>query len=220
VEEWISEDEYDVPAGFEEESQPGLAEEFAAESLWKYQTALDERVCGRCAPLEGVMFSLDEINEQFPNNQNFGDIIFVNMDDHGGKCRCTLIREPGTGEGMAGGEEDMVEGRGTPLGGNTDGAPLSPLGLARAFRSPRSALRMATRQVFGLIGLGAMASPLAAVIFSAVIPMVQSYIEQQVKAQVEAETRRLKSELRKAVLENRLEDAVSLQQKYNRVMGE
>jgi hypothetical protein len=216
VEEWVSEDEYDVPAGFEEESQPGLAEEFAAESLWKYQTALDERVCGRCAPLEGVMFTLDEINEQFPNNQNFGDIIFVNMDDHGGKCRCTLIQEvqPEEVPGGEGEGEDMTEGRGTPL------RVPAVATYVRALRSPRWGFRLAARQVLGAIGMSSLVPLLVPLIFYAIIPMVQLFIQQQVKMRVEAETRRLKSELRKAILENRLEDAVSLQRKYSRILGE
>jgi hypothetical protein len=186
VEEWISEDEYDVPAGFEEESQPGLAEEFAAESLWKYQTALDERVCGRCAPLEGVMFTLDEINEQFPNNQNFGDIIFVNMDDHGGKCRCTLIQEvrPEEVPGGEGEGEDMVEGRGTPLPGgivgrSTSAPSLFSLLLRRP--TPYRLARFGIRQILNILGLSSLAIPILAV----AMPLINSYIQAEVKRQVQ-----------------------------------
>jgi hypothetical protein len=185
VEEWVSEDEYDVPAGFEEEEGGGLAQEFAAEPLWTYHTALDERVCGRCAPLEGVMFTLDEINEQFPNNQNFGDIIFVNMDDHGGKCRCTLIQEvrPEEVPGGEGEGEDMVEGRGTPLRGIIGRSTAAPslMGLMRR-PSPYGFARFGIRNVLALAGLSWMIFPMLAIM----IPMIQGIIQWQVQQQVEA----------------------------------
>jgi hypothetical protein len=186
VEEWVSEDEYDVPAGFEEEG--GLADEFAAEPLYTYHTAMDERVCPQCAPLEGVMFTLDEINEQFPSNDNYEDIIFVNAHD---KCRCQLTREVQSEEvtGEKGESENMPEGRGTPLRtGFFLGRATSTPSLYRMMLnpSPGRLSRFMMRWGMEALGLSALIFPILAV----ALPMLQAIIQEQVKLQVQAELRR------------------------------
>ena len=186
--EYWPEFEGELPEEFYGEEGEGFSEgpveeEFAAEQLYRYHTALDERVCGRCAPLEGVLFSLDEVNEQFPAADDFEDIIFANVHD---RCRCQLTREPQPQQEQEGGTEGMVEGRGTPLTGTA--------GLIRAARSPRQLMRYGARYglrgVLGLMGLSALAPFLLPLIFSFFMPIVTSLIQAQVRAQVEAEIRR------------------------------
>lgn len=154
-----------------------VEEEFAAEEQWLYQTALDERVCGRCAPLEGVLFSPEDIAEQFPAAENYEDIIFANVHD---KCRCQLIRQQG-GEG----EGDMVEGRGAPLS--------KGLSLGFAARNPRSLGRFGLRQVLMYLGTsGIIAYILSWFVVPIITSLVQVYTRNIMAAQQRAEEERLK----------------------------
>jgi hypothetical protein len=188
VAEWWSEDEFaDVPEGFEEES--GLAEEFAAEPLYTYHTALDERVCPQCAPLEGVMFSLDEINEQFPSNENYEDIIFANLHD---KCRCQLTRETQPGEVPGGEEEDMVEGRGEPL--------RRGLGIARFIQRPT--LGRGARLLASLLGISGIGTLISLFLFAA-MPLINEFIRHQIEMQLREalrEEQRKEEQRRKEIL--------------------
>ncbi len=164
-------------------------EEFGSEELWSFETAGDERVCGRCAPLEGVLFDRDEISENFPFAEEINeDTIQVNLHEpHDEFCRCLLIRQQGTGDL---GGEGMVEGRGSPL------RPVP--GLIRAARSPRAALRYGLRYglrgALGMIGLSLLVPLLAPLITYAVMPMIQGFINDQVRRQVEAELKRRRDE--------------------------
>lgn len=190
--------------------EASVEEEYASEELWLYQTALDERVCGRCAPLEGVMFTLDEVNEQFPANENYEDIIFANVHD---RCRCQLIRQPGTQEpgedGGEGGREDTVEGRGIPL------RRVASLGFAA--RNPISLGRFGLRQALILLGLPG--------IFAFIVPYLVQTIAQQVMNMIQQNQRyweqirrmqeaaALRRQYSTAVWQNRLDDAANLRLK-------
>lgn len=190
--EWWSEDEFsEVPEGFEEEEGGGLAEEFASEPLYTYHTALDERVCPRCAPLEGVMFTLEEINEQFPSNENYEDIVFVNLHD---RCRCQLTREQQLEEpGEEGEGEDMVEGRGEPLYGRgwIGRSTFSPslVGLI-LHPSPRSFARFGIRGILSMLGLSSLIFPILAIAMPLLLPMINQLVRVQVKEEMEREIRR------------------------------
>ena len=176
--------------GFEEAS---MEQEFAAEQLYRYHTALDERVCGRCAPLEGVLFSLEEIVEQFPSNENYEDIIFANVHD---RCRCQLTKEP-TPEGIPSEEEEsMVEGRGAPLTrgmiGRSTSAP-SLVGLL-LHPSPRGFARFGIRQLLGTAALSFLISPILAIAMPLITQMINQVVQWQVRTQVENEVKRSMAE--------------------------
>lgn len=172
---------------YSEESfqESDVEQEFASEALWTYHTALDERVCGRCAPLEGVMFTLDEINEQFPSNENYGDIIFVNMDDHGDKCRCCLTKEPGS-EGTEGGEEETVDGRGTPLQGIIGRSSSAP-SLISLMRHPTQTgfARFGIRSALVAAGLTWLIFPILGLLWPLLMSAIQIWNQAQIKAEVE-----------------------------------
>jgi hypothetical protein len=56
---------------------------------WVYNTAIDERVCGDCGPLEGCGFLEEDIESCFPNAEQIDDeTIAVNLHDY---CRCELV---------------------------------------------------------------------------------------------------------------------------------
>jgi len=200
VAEWPSEGEFDqfLPEGFEEED---LEEEFASEPLYAYHTALDERVCGRCAPLEGVMFTLDEINEQFPSNENYEDVIFVNLHD---KCRCQLIREEGE-----------MDGRGTPLSSGawlSTGMILSPQRISR----PRSLLQYGISRLFSFLGIGAVL-PFLFPVIAWLMPIIQASIQSQVQLELE---KQIKAEIAKQLEAERKEREEMMRQVYKVMVGE
>lgn len=57
---------------------------------WVYNTAVDERVCGDCGPLEGSCFLEEDIESYFPNAEQIDDeTIAVNL--HDDTCRCELF---------------------------------------------------------------------------------------------------------------------------------
>ena len=177
--------------GFEEAS---MEQEFAAEQLYRYHTALDERVCGRCAPLEGVLFSLEEIVEQFPSNENYEDIIFANVHD---RCRCQLTKEPQPEEPEeeGGEEEEMVEGRGTPLRFNPRSAIGRSIAAPSLFSllrrpSPGGFARFGIRNVLTLTGLSWLIFPMLAFILPTLTSFVNFLVQNQVRTQMQVEIRR------------------------------
>ncbi len=183
--EWWPDVDYEAPEEFIEE-EGGDVEQ--PEAMYTFHTALDERVCGQCAPLEGVMFSESEISEWFPSaDQLADDFIEANVHD---RCRCQLTKVPveqGTEDG--GGEEGM-EGRGEPLS------------MAfRAMRSPQGLVRYAARRglrgALGAMGATALAPFLVPMIFSLVLPLVMTAVQQWIRQQALAEIRRQARELEK-----------------------
>jgi hypothetical protein len=76
------------PEEFYEEE--GFSEE---EELWVFETALDERVCPECGPLEGEPFLVEDIETYFPDAyENTDSTIVANLHEN---CRCllTLVEE-------------------------------------------------------------------------------------------------------------------------------
>lgn len=63
-------------------------EEEEEEEFWEFETAMDERVCDVCGPLDGEVFSVDELEEYFPDGWEIGlGVIQANVHPN---CRCTL----------------------------------------------------------------------------------------------------------------------------------
>ncbi len=160
--------------GFDQEGS--VEEEYGSQELWIFQTAMDDRVCGQCAPLEGVLFSRQDIMDQFPSADEFEDIIFANVHDN---CRCQLIPQQQGGEGG----EDVVEGRGEPLAY-----------MMRGIRNPTGLVRLAARRglrgALGAMGMTALAPFLIPMIFAIVLPLITSLVQQFTKQQVEAELKK------------------------------
>lgn len=65
------------------------------ENQWIFETAMDERVCPVCAPLDGSIYTESELAINFPNSISLGDIIYVNLHVD---CRCSLIQAEGNQE--------------------------------------------------------------------------------------------------------------------------
>jgi hypothetical protein len=69
---------------------------------WVFNTALDERTCERCTPLEGEPFLGEDIEDYFPNAEQIDEtMIRVNIHDF---CRCELV----LAEEYWGEEEELV----------------------------------------------------------------------------------------------------------------
>lgn len=70
-----------------------LLDEFYGEEsfdqVWIFETALDERVCPLCGPLEGEAFLIEDLEASFPNARDLGDgTIAANLHKN---CRCVLV---------------------------------------------------------------------------------------------------------------------------------
>jgi hypothetical protein len=75
------------PDEFYEEEEGGYLD--YAGRTWVFNTALDERTCGDCGPLEGSCFLEEDIEPYFPDAEQLDDeTIAVNLHDW---CRCGLV---------------------------------------------------------------------------------------------------------------------------------
>jgi hypothetical protein len=71
--------EYEI-MGYGEEEEP---------AQYQFATALDEVVCENCSPLNGEVFTEDEVDEWFPDYQEITpDVIQANIHPN---CRCELL---------------------------------------------------------------------------------------------------------------------------------
>jgi len=65
------------------------AEGFYEEELWQFETALDERVCPICAALDGNLYTIEDVLENFPEAwQTDDETIQANIHD---SCRCQFF---------------------------------------------------------------------------------------------------------------------------------
>jgi hypothetical protein len=67
-----------------------------SETLYKFITSLDERVCPECAVLEGAVFPESVLEETFPGMEVLGEGV-IHPHVHFG-CRCTFMAEQYTDE--------------------------------------------------------------------------------------------------------------------------
>jgi len=59
------------------------------EEVWVYETALDERVCPICGPLEGEAFLGEDVDANFPEASDIDETTLApNLHDN---CRCQLV---------------------------------------------------------------------------------------------------------------------------------
>jgi hypothetical protein len=77
----------DYPEEFYEEEQGGFLD-YVGDS-WVFNTALDERTCQDCGPLEGSAFLGEDIEPYFPYAEQLDDYtIAANLHPN---CRCDLV---------------------------------------------------------------------------------------------------------------------------------
>jgi hypothetical protein len=69
--------------------------EDSEKQLWEFQTAMDERVCPICAPLDGGLYTELDLDIYFPNSVLLGDLVLARLHRN---CRCSLTKVEGDGE--------------------------------------------------------------------------------------------------------------------------
>jgi len=75
------------PEEFYDEESGGSFDDVG--ETWVLNTALDERTCGKCGPLEGAAFLGEDLEECFPDAEDIDETtIAANLHDW---CRCELV---------------------------------------------------------------------------------------------------------------------------------
>lgn len=99
---------FGMGGGIQEEESLEFPED---EIMWLFATALDERVCPDCGPLEGEVFPDSVLEETFPEYEELAEgVIHPHVhrprDDN---CRCTLFEEQPADEFSIGESDQQIE---------------------------------------------------------------------------------------------------------------